>query len=125
MVYGNLLSINARGEHVNTIRYRPFALEDLLAFFIIGQPTVFMRRAVLEEAGYLSEEYNYLLDHHLWLRFAARPELAYVPEPWSAARYHPSAKNMAQADQFWARRLSGSWSGPAPSRRHGGSDRRE
>ncbi len=100
MVYANLLSINARGEHVNTIRYRPFALEDLLAFFIIGQPTVFMRRSVLEEAGCLSKEYNYLLDHHLWLRMASLAELRYVPEPWAAARYHPSAKNMAQAANF-------------------------
>ncbi len=102
MVYGNLLSINARGEHVNTIRYRPFALEDLLAFFIIGQPTVFMRRSVLEKVGYLSEEYHYLLDHHLWLRIAAKSVLKYVPQPWAAARYHPSAKNMAQAEHFGA-----------------------
>lgn len=100
MVYANLLSINARGEHVNTIRYRPFALEDLLAFFIIGQPTVFMRRSVLEQVGYLSDEFNYLLDHHLWLRFAAVSALHYTPEPWAAARYHPTAKNMAQAEYF-------------------------
>jgi glycosyltransferase involved in cell wall biosynthesis len=102
LVYGNLLSINARGEHVNTIHYRPFALEDLLAFFIIGQPTVFMRREILEKVGYLSEEYNYLLDHHLWLRFAVESNLKYIPEPWAAARYHPSAKNMAQAEHFGA-----------------------
>lgn len=102
MVYGKLLSINARGEHINTIKYRPFALEDLLAFFIIGQPTVFMRREVLEQAGHLSEDYNYLLDHHLWLRFAALSGLHYTPEPWAAARYHPTAKNMAQAEHFGA-----------------------
>jgi glycosyltransferase involved in cell wall biosynthesis len=102
LIYGNLLSINARGEHVHTIRYQPFALEDLLAFFIIGQPTVFMRRSVLEQVGYLSEEYHYLLDHHLWLRFAAESGLRYIPQPWAAARYHPTAKNMAQAEYFGA-----------------------
>ncbi|HSG26381.1 MAG TPA: glycosyltransferase [Anaerolineales bacterium] len=102
LVYGNLLSINARGEHVHTIRYRPFALEDLLAFFIIGQPTVFMRRSILDQVGYLSEDYDYLLDHHLWLRFAAVSGLKYIPQPWAAARYHPSAKNMAMAEHFGA-----------------------
>jgi glycosyltransferase involved in cell wall biosynthesis len=102
LVYGNLFSINARGEHVHTIQYRPFALEDLLAFFIIGQPTVFMRRSILEKVGYLSEDYHYLLDHHLWLRFAAESGLKYISEPWAAARYHPSAKNMAQAEHFGA-----------------------
>ncbi len=100
IVYADLLSINARGEHVNTIRYRPFGLEDLLSFSIIGQPTVFMRRSVQQQAGLLSEEYHFLLDIHLWLRMAAISRLKYVPEPWAAARYHPAAKNMSQAGRF-------------------------
>ncbi len=100
MVYGDLHSINALGERVNTIRYDAYTLEDLLAFFIIGQPTVFLRRSVLDKAGYLSEDYHYLLDHQLWLRIAARAALKYIPEPQAAARYHPAAKNMAAAGQF-------------------------
>ncbi|HKJ26978.1 MAG TPA: glycosyltransferase, partial [Anaerolineales bacterium] len=100
LVYANLLSINTKNEHVNTIRYRQYALEDLLAFFIIGQPTVFLRRSVLERVGYLSLDYHYLLDHHLWLRFAAESQIRYIREPWSAARYHPTAKNMAMAEHF-------------------------
>ena len=100
MVYGNLLSINTQNVHVNTIRYRQFALEDLLAFFIIGQPTVFMRREVLEQVGYLSLDYDYLLDHHLWLRIAAERPIKYIREAWAGARYHPSAKNMAMAEHF-------------------------
>lgn len=98
--YANLLSINARGEHVNTIHYRQFTIEDLLAFYIIGQPTVFMRRKMLERVGRLSTDFNYLLDHHLWLRMAAAAPFRYVAEPWAAARYHPMAKNIAQAAGF-------------------------
>lgn len=100
LVYGNLLSINTQNVHVNTIRYRQFALEDLLSFFIIGQPSVFMRRKVLEKVGYLSLDYHYLLDHHLWLRFAAERPIKYIREPLAGARYHPSAKNMAMAEYF-------------------------
>ena len=102
LAYGKLLSINARGEHVNTIVYKQYALEDLLSFFIIGQPTVFMRRAMLEKVGHLDESYNYLLDHHLWLRFAEQAPMVYVPRPAAAARYHPTAKNMAMAEHFGA-----------------------
>ena len=102
LAYGNLLSINARGEHVNTLRYQQYALEDLLAFFIIGQPTVFMRRNVLEKVGYLSEEYHYLLDHQLWLRITVETGMKFVPRLWAAARYHPTAKNIAQAEHFGA-----------------------
>jgi glycosyltransferase involved in cell wall biosynthesis len=100
LVYGKLLSINARGEHVNTIEYKQYALEDLLAFFIIGQPTVFMRGNLLRQVGSLDESYNYLLDHQLWLRFAELAPMVYVPRPAAAARYHPTAKNMAQAEHF-------------------------
>jgi tetratricopeptide (TPR) repeat protein len=102
LVYGNLLSINARGEHVNTLQYQQYALEDLLAFLIIGQPAVFIRREVLERVGYLSQDYHYLLDHQLWLRIAAETGMKFVPRPWAAARYHSTAKNIAQAEHFGA-----------------------
>jgi glycosyltransferase involved in cell wall biosynthesis len=99
-VYSNLHSIDRAGEIFNTITYKPFGLLDLLSFRIIGQPTVFMRHAVLRRAGPLDPTYNYLLDHHLWLRMLRLAPIAYVPVVWAAARHHPSAKNVAQAARF-------------------------
>jgi glycosyltransferase involved in cell wall biosynthesis len=100
LVYGDLQSINAQGEHFNTIRYQPYDLLDMLSFRIIGQPAVFMRRSVQEKAGYLDLSYRYLLDHHLWVRMAAQAEMIYVPQEWAAARHHPTAKNVAEAGGF-------------------------
>lgn len=100
MVYARLDSIDRGGDVFNTIHYRDFDVLDLLNFRIIGQPTVFMRRAVLEQAGPLDASYNYLLDHHLWLRMARLAPMKYVPETWAAARHHASAKNVAQAARF-------------------------
>jgi hypothetical protein len=71
-----------------------------MQFRIICQPTVFMRRDVLDEVGLLDPTYHYLLDHQLWLRIAARWEIAYLPRLAAAARYHPAAKNVAQASRF-------------------------
>ncbi len=99
-VYADLRSINARGEHVNTIRYSQFALEDLLAFHIIGQPTVFMRRSFLDQAGLLDTSYDYLMDHHLWLRLATQAPFMYVPQEWAAARIHPTAKNVSGVEVY-------------------------
>jgi glycosyltransferase involved in cell wall biosynthesis len=99
-VYANLRSINARGEHVNTIRYRQFNLVDLLAFHIIGQPTVFMRRSFLDQVGLLDTSYDYLMDHHLWLRLAAKTRVAYIPQEWAAARIHPLAKNVSGVEVY-------------------------
>jgi glycosyltransferase involved in cell wall biosynthesis len=100
LVYGDVLSINENGQAFNLQTFRPYALADLMAFNIISQPAVFMRRAVLEQAGYLDLDYHLLLDHHLWLRLAALAPMVYIPETLAAARYHPEAKNLARTAEF-------------------------
>ncbi|MCW5877407.1 MAG: glycosyltransferase [Anaerolineales bacterium] len=105
MVYSDLHSIDRVGRVFNTIRYRDYDLLDLLSFRIIGQPTVFMRRLIQLSAGQLDLSYNYLLDHHLWLRLARLAPMRYVPEVWAAARHHPAAKNVAKASHFGAEAL--------------------
>ena len=71
-----------------------------MAFRIISQPAVFMRRSLLEKAGLLDESYHLLLDHHLWLRMARLAPMIYVNETWAAARYHAEAKNLARTADF-------------------------
>ena len=100
LVYGNVMAVNETGEKINLLEYQPYQLEDLMKFQIIGQPAVFMRREVYEQAGGISGSYHYLLDHHLWLRMAALAPMAYIPQTWAAARFHQAAKNTAMAAQF-------------------------
>jgi glycosyltransferase involved in cell wall biosynthesis len=100
LIYGDLDSIDAKGRVFNTIRYNQYDLLDLLTFRIIGQPSVFIRRVVLEKAGHLDPAYNFLLDHHLWLRIARLAPVHYIPQVWAAARHHAAAKNVAHASRF-------------------------
>ncbi len=100
LVYGDVLSVDVDGEPIALQKFAPYTLSDLMAFRIISQPGVFMRRAALESAGGLDTAYRYLLDHHLWLRIARRWPLHYVPRLLAQARYHPAAKNVAQAARF-------------------------
>jgi glycosyltransferase involved in cell wall biosynthesis len=102
MVFGNVASIDERGQTFNLQTFKPVTLPDLMAFYIISQPAVFMRRSVLEEAGYLDPTYHLLLDHHLWIRMARLAPLVYIPQTLAAARYHPEAKNIARAGAFGA-----------------------
>lgn len=102
-VYSDVESIDENGTPFNLMRYGDWKLADLMTFKIIGQPGVFMRRKVLEQAGYLDLSYNYLLDVHLWLRMAAVAEPQYIAgKIWSAARIHSDAKNIAHAEKFGA-----------------------
>jgi glycosyltransferase involved in cell wall biosynthesis len=115
MVYGDTVAIDEQGRTINLPTLKALGLEDLLAFSIINQPAVFMRGALLKQAGYLDPTYHYLLDHHLWLRIASQAEIKYIPDRWAASRYHREAKNIAQAAEFgreayrileWAREQS-------------------
>lgn len=101
LVYSDVDSIDVEGETFNRMRYGHWQLADLMAFNVIGQASVFFRRSVLEQAGYLDPSYHYLLDHQLWLRMACVTQLKYVPgEVWAAARMHAGAKNVAEGEGF-------------------------
>jgi len=100
MVYGDILAVDENGQTINVLKYKQLSLEDLLCFQIIGQPSVFFRRAALEKAGLLDTRYHFLLDHHLWIRIAQQGKILHVPQTWSAARYHADAKNRAKAAEF-------------------------
>jgi len=100
MVYGDVLAVDEQGQTINVLKYRQLSFEDLLCFQIIGQPSVFFRRAALEKAGLLDASLHFLLDHHLWIRIAQQGKILHVPQTWSAARYHAEAKNRAKAAEF-------------------------
>lgn len=107
LVFSDVHSIDENGHLFNIMRYakgakgpQAWGLEDLMAFQIIGQPGVFMRRAALEQAGYLDLNYHFLLDHHLWLRVAQVAPIQHIQAEWAAARFHAGAKNVAQAARF-------------------------
>ena len=100
LVYGDTRAVDADDHTFNVLRYRQLSLDNLLCYEIIGQPAVFMRRAAFEAAGGLDLSYHYMLDHQLWIKIAMLGELVHVDEQWAAARYHPGAKNRAQATGF-------------------------
>ncbi len=100
IVFGDVVSINGAGEPINVMTFGHWGLDDLLQFKIISQPAVFMRRSVLEKAGYLDPNFHFMLDHHLWLRVAQLAPMVYIPARWASARFHENAKNVAQGPGF-------------------------
>jgi glycosyltransferase involved in cell wall biosynthesis len=115
LVYGNVLSIDQNSQAFNLQIFRPYALPDLMAFNIISQPAIFMRRSAFEQAGLLDLDYHLLLDHHLWLRMAALAPLVYIPATLAAARYHAEAKNLSRTADFGREAFKiVDWMGTAP-----------
>ena len=100
LVYGDALAIDAEGKPFNLMRARQYTVSDLMAFNIICQPAAFMRRTVLEEAGYLNPAYNLLMDNLLWMCMARKAAIVYTPQTWAAARYHDQAKNRTRGAAY-------------------------
>lgn len=100
MVYGDMLAVDGNGQTINIQKFKQLSLQDLLCFQIIGQSSVFFRRSAWEKVGPLEPTFHFMLDHHLWIRLAQQGKILHVPKVWSAARYHPQAKNRARAAEF-------------------------
>jgi len=100
LIYGDALAIDSDGEPFNVMRARQYTLADLIAFQIICQPAAFMRRSVLESAGYLNPAYHLLMDNLLWMCMAQKAPILYVPQTWAAARYHDQAKNRTRGAAY-------------------------
>jgi len=105
LVFGDALTIDSQGKPLHPLVFGNWNLDELIRFRIICQPAVFMRRSVLEQAGYLDPAYHMMLDHHLWIRIAERSQVRYIGRaggfaPLAAARYHPQAKNASQPEKF-------------------------
>jgi len=99
-VFANVFSMDAKSNIFNTMIYDNWGLRDLMQFKIIGQPSIFMRHNVIKEVDYLDEESIYLMDHHLWLKIAAKYQIKFIDDYWSAARFHSGAKNVAHASEY-------------------------
>ncbi|MFQ5924051.1 MAG: glycosyltransferase family 2 protein [Anaerolineales bacterium] len=100
MVCANGLMVDAELRLLDPHTYRALSAVDLLSFEVLLQPSVFMRKSILDEVGYLNGEYDLILDHELWLRFAARAPIHHVDEYWALERTHAEAKTIHRADEF-------------------------
>jgi glycosyltransferase involved in cell wall biosynthesis len=100
MVYANGLKITSEGILIDWFKYPQYNLKDLLSFKVLLQPASFMHRFALEQAHFLPEKSNLLLDHELWLQIASRYPLIHVDSYWAVERSHESAKTISLAAHY-------------------------
>lgn len=80
LVYTDIQVIDENDQPVRFVKAAPFSLEMLLQRNIINQPTVFMRRQVLDTLGGVDNNIQfYVMDRELWLRAGMLFNLHYIP----------------------------------------------
>jgi hypothetical protein len=95
-VYGEGYHVDESGRVIERYPTEPFDLARLAQTCFICQPTVFLRRDVVERLGYLDPALRYCMDYDLWIRLARVSRFVHVPEYLAATRLHADAKTLAQ-----------------------------
>jgi glycosyltransferase involved in cell wall biosynthesis len=92
-VYGFLDIVDVDGSLVRTYRPAPF---NWRRYVYLGDyvptPALIFRRRLLDEVGYLDEEYRDAADYDFYLRLLHRRRVERLPEPVTRFRYHEASK---------------------------------
>lgn len=101
-VYGEGYHVDERGVILERYPTEPFSMERLEETCFICQPTVFLRREIVERVGYLDESLQYCMDYDLWIRIARVARFAHTPHHLATTRLHADTKTLGKAPQAHA-----------------------
>jgi len=101
-VYGNTNYIDEMGDFIQAYPARSFDYEKLAGETenFIPQPSVFVRRNVIEKVGFLNESLHYVMDYDLWLRIGLMTPMKYLSMEMASLRLHSTAKTIKAMHKF-------------------------
>jgi glycosyltransferase involved in cell wall biosynthesis len=96
-VYGEGYLIDREGNTTGRFPFtEPFNLWKLVHLLdYVLQQTLYFRRSVVEEVGYLREDLHYAMDWDLLIRIGKRYPLHYIPEYMGSLREYAEAKSFS------------------------------
>lgn len=98
MVYGGCNIIDERGKVTGQCVATEFDLAEMLCNRGgVAQPAAFLRRALLDEVGYLDTNLHLAMDFDLWIRIGLRFKVKYIPQLLANFRMCPGTKSVDQA----------------------------
>lgn len=95
-VYGEGYHVDEGGRVIERYPTEPFDMARLAETCFICQPTVFLRRAVIERLGYLDASRRYCMDYDLWIRLAQVSRFVHLDQYLATTRLHAETKTLDQ-----------------------------
>jgi glycosyltransferase involved in cell wall biosynthesis len=101
VVYGDSLYIDAEGRELSRLYSPPPSPLALLRLELPHQPTVFLRRSVVQQVGPLNLARRYSMDTDYWLRTTKVTNWCRTQAFIATYRLHGESKSVAQYDGFY------------------------
>jgi len=99
VVYGHAALVNAVGTLLQVLWTPPFSKERIRsAYNPISQPTVFVRRSVIERPFFVDSDFHYMMDRELWLYLSDRTPFHRIDRILAIDRHHPARKSYTLID---------------------------
>lgn len=95
-VYGEGYHIREDGTIIERYPTEPFNPQRLKETCFICQPTVFVRRKILDDVGYLDESLKFCMDYDLWFRITKKYSWGYLPDFLACTRFYADTKTLSQ-----------------------------
>jgi glycosyltransferase involved in cell wall biosynthesis len=106
MVYGDCKIIDEHSNTIGSIPVKEFKLAHILCgICFVPQPSVFLRKTILDAVGYLDGNLHVAMDLDLWIRIGLNLEVQYIPELLANFRYYPGTKSASITRKFWMERF--------------------
>jgi glycosyltransferase involved in cell wall biosynthesis len=97
MVYGDADFTDERGEVTGHYQGGEFDLKKMLCSYNhVPQPTVFFRREVVDQVGYLDNDLHLAMDLDYWIRISLKFRIEHIAQTLATMRMYPEAKFVAQ-----------------------------
>ena len=94
-VFGDMLNVKEGADTARLLFFPSFKLDRIQRSGFLGQPTVFWRRCVLDQAGEFDESLKFVADCDYWMRIGGCFRAYKVDEVLAIERDHAQAKRLA------------------------------
>jgi glycosyltransferase involved in cell wall biosynthesis len=91
-LYGIGVHIDSNDKLLEMYPIETYSWNRLIDYCYICQPTVFLRKEILDTVGYLNENLNYCMDYEFWLRIGKLKDFYFFKKILACTRIHELTK---------------------------------